>query len=151
MSSSFSGFVAGTGAGTTWLRRPLCDERTPEYRVTWRRGGGTSAANRAVRANGQAKAQAEAQASRVGQHVGPLAHAQHSEQAQGGCNAQKGALEATHGARAEAPLELQSAQQPGIGDVVDIIFILGQMMARYRMKESGLVSPTGRKSGTRRD
>jgi hypothetical protein len=42
------------GAGTTSLREIACEERTPKYRVVCRRGGGTRAASRAMRASGEA-------------------------------------------------------------------------------------------------
>jgi hypothetical protein len=41
------------GAGTTSLREIACEERTPKYRVVCRRGGGTRAASRAMRASGE--------------------------------------------------------------------------------------------------
>ncbi len=40
-------------AGTIRVRRLLCDEMTPEYRVTWRRKGSTRVASRTMRANGE--------------------------------------------------------------------------------------------------
>jgi hypothetical protein len=40
------------GTGTTWLRRELCEEMTPEYLTICRRGGGTKAAKRAMSASG---------------------------------------------------------------------------------------------------
>src|SRR5450631_940631 len=49
--SSSSG-AATAGVGTIWLRRLECDESTPKYPVRCRRGGGTRAASRAMRASG---------------------------------------------------------------------------------------------------
>jgi len=49
LSSSPQAAGGVAGPGTPSLREVACDERTPKYRTTWRRGGGTRAASRAMR------------------------------------------------------------------------------------------------------
>lgn len=47
-----SGSGSSLGPGTTWLRHRLCEESTPKYTVTCRRGGGTMADSRVSKAFG---------------------------------------------------------------------------------------------------